>query len=122
MKRKLKGFIGALVLIPIVSFIVFYLFVSLYYTDGFTFNTRINGVYCTGKSVEEVNNELVKTTTPEILQIECEKYGVTEEVLLRDIDYKIDYTDALNEIFGNQNPYLWILNASKVSPTQNVSL
>lgn len=120
MKRKLKGFFGALLLIPTVSFIVFYLFVSLYYTDGFTFNTRINGVYCTGRSVEEVNKELIETTTPKVLYVNCEKYGTEEEVLLSDIDYKIDYTNALEDIFGNQNPFLWILNASKSSPVNNV--
>ena len=107
MKRKLKGFFGALLLIPTVSFVVFYLFVSLYYTDGFTFNTRINGVYCTGRSVEEVNKELIETTTPKVLYVNCEKYGTEEEVLLSDIDYKIDYTDALEDIFGNQNQLIF---------------
>lgn len=120
MKRKLKGFIIAFLLIPTVSFAAFYLFVSLYYTDGFTFNTRINGVYCTGKSIEEVNKELVKTTTPEKMLIKCDELGTEEEILLSDIEYYLDYTKGLKAIFGKQNPFMWIFNASKSSPTNNV--
>ena len=32
---------------------------TLYYRSNFPVNTWINGVYCTGKSIEQVNEELV---------------------------------------------------------------
>ena len=31
---------------------------TLYYRNNFPVNTWINGVYCTGKSIEQVNEEL----------------------------------------------------------------
>ena len=120
MKKKLKGLLGAIILIPTVAFIIFYLFVSLYYTDGFTFNTRINGVYCTGKSVEEVNSELTEAFQYDRVVVKSEDYGTKEEILLSDIDYTVDYTEALRDVFGKQSPFLWILNASKSSVTNNI--
>ena len=120
MKKKLKGLIGAILLIPTVAFIIFYLFVSFYYTDGFTFNTRINGVYCTGKSVEEVNSELIDAFKYDRIVVKSEDYGTEEEILLSDIDYTVDYTEALRDVFGKQSPFLWILNDSKSSVTNNI--
>ena len=120
MKKKLKGLLGAIILIPTVAFIIFYLFVSFYYTDGFTFNTRINGVYCTGKSVEEVNSELVEAFQYYKIVVKCEDYGTEEEILLSDIDYSVDYTEALQDVFGKQSPFLWILNSSESSLAANV--
>lgn len=120
MKKKLKGLLGAIILIPTVAFIIFYLFVSLYYTDGFTFNTWINGVYCTGKSVEEVNSELIEAFQYDRIVVKSEDYGTKEEILLSDIDYTVDYTEALRNVFGKQSPFLWILNASKSSVTNNI--
>ena len=120
MKKKLKGLLGAIILIPTVAFIIFYLFVSLYYTDGFTFNTRINGVYCTGKSVEEVNSELIEAFQYDRIVVKSEDYGTKEEILLSDIDYTVDYTEALRDVFGKQSPFLWFLNASKSSVTNNI--
>ena len=45
-----------------------YLGIAFYYMDGFSLGTWINGVYCTGKSVEEVNEELI-SRLPEMEQI-----------------------------------------------------
>ena len=46
---------------------VMYLVIAVYYSKGFSVNTWINGVYCTGKAVEEVNLELLdKTKAPSI--------------------------------------------------------
>ena len=120
MKRKLKGFICALVLIPLMSFVIFYLFVSFYYTGGFTFNTRINGVYCTGKDVNEVNTELVDSFSQKSIVVRSKDYGTEEEILLSDIDYTVDYSEALYDVFGKQNPFLWIFNSSESSVTNNV--
>ena len=120
MKKKLKGLLGAILLIPTVAFIIFYLFVSFYYTEGFTFNTRINGVYCTGKSVEEVNSELIEAFQYDRIIVKSEDYGTEEEILLSDIDYTVDYTEALRDVFGKQSPFLWILNSSESSLAANV--
>ncbi|MDE6202350.1 MAG: hypothetical protein K2G19_02605, partial [Lachnospiraceae bacterium] len=58
-KSVLKGsLIGGLIIL--LSLISMYLGLAYYYADGFSYNTWINGIYCTGKSVNEVNDELLK--------------------------------------------------------------
>ncbi len=38
---------------------VLFFALAMYYRNNFPVNTWINGVYCTGKTVEQVNEELV---------------------------------------------------------------
>lgn len=112
MKKKLIRFIIGVLGIPLIAFIGFYVFVSLYYTRGFSFNTRINGIYCTGRTVEDVNEELVKGVEREKIILTSD-YGVDEVILLSDVDYKADFKASLTAIIEDQNPWLWILNSSK---------
>ena len=107
MKRKkvLTGCMIAAVMLIISS----YLEIALFYTDGFTFGTWINGIYCTGKSVEEVNRELISQTTYEQILVWYdsdykEVLNFPEEMI------ELDYTDQLNRIFMQQNPFLWYRN------------
>lgn len=112
MKKKLIRFIIGVLGIPFVAFIGFYVFVSLYYTKGFSFNTRINGIYCTGKSVEEVNAKLLENYTRDKVKI-CSDFGEDEYISLADLDYSADFCNSLKSIQENQNPWLWIFNSSK---------
>lgn len=48
---------------------VSYIGLAEYYKNGFSYGTWINGVYCTGKTVEEVNEELLKSCAYEGLTI-----------------------------------------------------
>ena len=46
---------------------------GMYYRKNFPVNTWINGVYCTGKTIEEVNAELVEQTVlPQITIVDGE--------------------------------------------------
>ena len=56
-KALAKGF-GIGILVIIISVLCMYLGLAFYYRDGFSYNTWINGVYCTGKTLDEVNEEL----------------------------------------------------------------
>ena len=47
-----------MLLANLVAIIALYIALSFYYSEGFPCCCWINGVYCTGKSVETVNNEL----------------------------------------------------------------
>ena len=55
----LKGIViaGFIILLSIAGM---YLGLARYYAGGFSYQTWINGIYCTGKSVNEVNEELLK--------------------------------------------------------------
>ena len=77
------------VLILLLFLLTVYFVLALYYREGFSLNTWINGVYCTGKTVEEVNSELLShTEAPDVVIVDKagEKYTIT----LADVDYHAD--------------------------------
>ena len=59
MKRFLKHF-AIILCILLVSLMGTYVGLAIYYHNAFAYGTWINGVYCTGRSIEEVNRELVQ--------------------------------------------------------------
>ena len=96
-----------------------YLGIACYYMSGFSFGTWINGVYCTGKSVEEVNEELLShVLTPELTVIypmwdgeEVEEdQRKSSRFVLDDETVTADYTRALQQLLQRQRPLMWIRN------------
>lgn len=86
-----------------------YIGLAKYYEDGFSYGTWINGIYCTGKSVEEVNEELLTQFERSEIEISFED-GTTEVITLDSISYSIDFKAELENYREQQNPNLWILN------------
>lgn len=84
-----------------------YLGLSVYYSQCFCYGTWINNTYVTGKSVEEVNQELLKESVYDTL-IVIDRNDKRYEIKTADIDYQMDFTSALYRIRQEQNPYLWI--------------
>lgn len=107
-KNVLKGIgIGSSVIV--LSLIGMYLGLAQYYSKGFSYGTWINGVYCTGKSINDINAELLKKCNYEGLTIIAHD-GKSYEVLSEDVDLAYDYTETLQLYMDRQNPYLWIDN------------
>ena len=107
MKRYIKIIIGSLFIMCLVLGLG-YLGLSVYYENGFSFQTYINGIYCTGKSVETVNQELNDAFSYDGLTVKMNNscfYIDAEE-----INYTYDYREPLNHYLKQQNPYLWIEN------------
>ena len=113
MKKKRKCQILLLVTVSAVLMIAAYISIGLYFRDTFYPGTYVNGIYCTGKTVEAINTEL------EILY--CEEHFAEGEVFilqdalgkeykiqLEDVLFDIDYSGQLNSLKQNQNPLLWI--------------
>lgn len=116
MKQKIGWIIGIVSVFLIL--IGAYFGMAAYYSQRFCYGTWINGVYCTGKSVSEVNEEL-------ILLSEYDKITVVDrnencfEISLSDVDYTIDFSDSLTEIKNNQQWLCWIQYYTK---TQDISI
>lgn len=96
-----------------------YLGIAFYYMDGFSFGTWINGVYCTGKSVEEVNAELAKQEFRADLEVIYPILGGEELVeaerksshfVLDGLVVEADYTRSLQQLLQRQRPLLWMRN------------
>lgn len=110
MKKKnvLKGITIGFTLI-LFSFIAMYLGLSKYYGEGFSYGTWINGIYCTGKSINEVNGELLKQCDYEGLTI-VDGDGKSYTILPDEVGLTYSYKEALDLFLEKQNPYLWIDN------------
>ena len=104
MKKAIKILIGTVFLICILAGLG-YLGLAVYYENGFSFMTYINGIYCTGKSVEAVNYELNEAYDYEGLTVvsNAESFYIPAS----EIAYSYDYKEPLNHYLSVQNPYLW---------------
>ena len=73
--------------------LVLYCLMAYYYRNGFSYGTYINGVYCTGKTIEEVNNELLRNIGNyqglTVTDISGKSYTVSAE----DVGLKYDFTE-----------------------------
>ena len=87
----------------------FYVGLSEYYKSGFSYGTWINGIYCTGKTVEEVNRELLQSCYYEGLTV-YDGQGNAYRMEAEDIGYTFDFKEALLVYLEEQNPYLWAGN------------
>lgn len=85
-----------------------YLGLAYYYEDSFIINTYINGVYCTGKLVSEVNEELISMSQYEGLTVKTKtgKYYIPPE----EIEYQQDFKEVLQEFKEKQNPFMFFKN------------
>lgn len=110
MKKVVKILIGSLFSICILLGLG-YLGLAVYYENGFSFQTYINGIYCTGKSVETVNKELNEAYEYEGLTVNAMEGSFYIDA--NDISYVYDYREPLNHYLAQQNPYLWIENLTK---------
>lgn len=108
MIKRIVKLITCIVTVILLIGIVCYLGLTLYYKGGFSYGTWINGIYCTGRSVSEVERELTKQYHFDGLMI---RYEDTDTMILaEDIDYTYHFDQALEIYLEQQNPYLWIHN------------
>ena len=108
MKKQVKILVSVLIFMLAVLICV-YFGLAVYYKDGFAVNTWINGVYCTGKTVDEVNEELQAVSSVPVITI-TDPEGKTYEIDMGDLEYSCDYRIALSNFLRDQNPYLWVNN------------
>ena len=108
-KRLFRGFLFVC--------LVIYLLIAYFYRDVFQLNTWINGVYCTGKSVEEVNTELLFQTEAPFLTI-IGMNGETVQINMAEASYRADYSTSLQNYIG-KHCLLWPL---ALGHKQNISL
>lgn len=107
--RRLKKPLLILLFINVLFFCGGYFLLATYYQGEFCPNTWVNGVYCTGKSVEEVNSELLSKIKAPIITVTDEN-GNAYTIDMANVDYAADYSEPLLQFMKKQNPYLWIDN------------
>lgn len=106
MKRFIKHLLIIFSII-LVSLMGTYIGLAIYYHNAFAYGTWINGVYCTGRSIGDVNRELVKGFSYEGITIhdrEDNAYRISAE----EIGYQFDFARALEIYQKQQNSWMWV--------------
>ena len=115
MKKSKKLII--FILIAIIMLGLMYLGPAYYYAHNysnqkcFLFGTYINGIYCTGLSVDEVYERIPKDYRPNDTEM-----MINDKTYIADmskIGYESDYRTPLLQILNSQNPYLWFKQIGK---------
>lgn len=115
MGKKMKKLVRVLVLILLCGLFVILcggLALGMYYRNNFPVNTWINGVYCTGKTIEQVNGELIAQT--EISDITVLDADGAEWLLNAEaVELRPDYTAALKAYLRRNSTAMWMENLHK---------
>ncbi len=106
MKTVLKH-LAIILCIVLVSLMGTYIGLAIYYHNAFAYGTWINNVYCTGRSIEEVNADLVQDFSYDGLTV-LDKDGNSCRIAAEEIDYQFDFIKALEIYQKQQNPWAWI--------------
>lgn len=106
MKRLLKH-IMVILGITLVSLMATYVGLAVYYHNAFPYGTWINGIYCTGRSIQEVNDDLAGQFTYDGITVE-DRDGNRYLISAEDISYQFDFKRALEIYQKQQNPWMWI--------------
>lgn len=118
MKRKIFRLIYWIVGILLISSLAFYISVSVFYCNGFTYGTWINGIYCTGLDIDSADSLLVNAFDDTKLVFSSERFE-DETILLEDIDFNISYKESLSKLYDSQNAWLWPVNLFKKYDSSN---
>lgn len=85
---------------------IVYFAVASHYKERLLMKTAVNGVDCSGKTIDEVEAMLQKRVEEYVLTIEG-KDGVSEQIQGTDIEVKYIGYNQIREVFAEQNSYLW---------------
>lgn len=107
MKKRLFQKIFLLLCIVVLQFFIAYIGLAVYYRNAFEYGTWINNIYCTGKSIGEVNAELSGQFAYDGITI-YDKEQNEYRIMAQDIDYQYDFEEALKLYLNRQNAWLWV--------------
>lgn len=100
MKKKILVMIPIIILAIIPVCLGVYIGLRQYYIDTFWPNTWINGIYCTGKTISEINDYLIQNTAfQDIIMEDIHGHKVT--IRPEEIDLKVDYSKKLVLVQNN---------------------
>ena len=99
--------------IAVSQFLIVYIGLAFYYRNAFVYGTWINSIYCTGKSIEEVNAELSGQFSYDGITV-YDKEQNEYQIMAQDIDYQYDFEESLKQYLGRQNSWLWVDSLWKI--------
>lgn len=120
--KKLSRFLVLVLLCGMLVLLSGFLALGMYYRNNFPVNTWINGVYCTGKTIEQVNRELVSQTKVSDVAV-IDAAGRVWSIASDALGLYPDYTAALKAYMKKNATALWTQNMQEpavisLEPTQ----
>ena len=121
MKKKNLSMICVFLFTPIVIVALVYIGLSVYYSDTFVYGVFVNDFYATGRSPEELNEELIAKTQVKDFVIE-DGFGNEEVISKSSIGLTYSFLPELEKIQKKQNPLYWYATIGeygnyKINPT-----
>ena len=110
--KKAFRFLAIFLLIGLFMAGAAFLALAMYYRSNFPVNTWINGVYCTGKTVEEVNEELAEREEVSVISI-MDADGVCWEIDRQAAGISPDYSGQLRDYMERNATFNWIGNLGR---------
>ncbi len=108
--KKIKTALIISFLFIFLSVLGMYIGLAVYYKNGFSYGTVINGISCTGKTLDQITTELL-TSMPKYEGLTIlAKDGKSYSISCDDVDFECDYSSAVKEAYLKQNAFLWGLN------------
>ena len=94
-------------IISIFIFLVLYLGTSTYFSTHFYFGSVINGINASGKTVEQLNKEILLKGNTYTLELK-ERNDGKEQIKADDIGLKYNAKDKIQVLKDSQNSFRWI--------------
>lgn len=111
--RKILRFLLLFLLCGLLIGLGGYLGLSLYYRNNFSVNTWINGVYCTGKTLEQVNEELVNAQVAAAELYVVAPDSACWEINIQEAGIQLDYTAELKKYLQGNDAFYWMDHLQK---------
>ena len=104
-KKHKKIVIG--IIISIFTLLVIYFGMAIYFMDHFYFGSAINCIKVSGKTVEDVNEQMASELQTYKLNIK-ERGGKNEQIRADEVGLKYNSDGQFKDLKDKQNPYKWI--------------
>ncbi|WP_346889811.1 peptidoglycan binding domain-containing protein [Clostridium sp. UBA1056] len=102
------------IIISLITLLIVYLGTSLYFMDRFYFGSKINGVSVTGKTTEDIETDILAENEAYILKLK-QRGNVEESIKGRDIEYKYNLEDIIEDLKESQSGFGWIYGVFKTN-------
>ncbi len=109
---KKRIIIGIIISISIL--LIIYLSTSLYFMKRFYFGTKINGVSVTGKTMEDIEADILAESEAYILKLK-QRGNIEENINGSDIEYKYNLENKIGDLKDNQSAFGWIYGVFNTS-------
>ncbi|MBZ9686878.1 L,D-transpeptidase/peptidoglycan binding protein [Clostridium estertheticum] len=97
--------------------LVLYLGTSAYFSTHFYFGSVINGINASGKTVAELNKEILLKSETYTLELQ-ERNGVKEQIKSDDIGLKYNANGKIQVLKDNQSSFMWIHGIINQKPSE----